>query len=165
MTHIKTPASPRLTPLPTFSRWIALAGLLLGTAAGAAEPQPQKLPTVPLTAGFQVVQAEVAQTDEQRATGLMYRKSLGQHEGMLFVFDEPATQCFWMKNTLVPLSIAFLDDQGRVVNIADMQPQTLDSHCSAQPVRFALEVNQGWFAKRGIKAGFVLKGKPFGNKS
>jgi uncharacterized membrane protein (UPF0127 family) len=77
------------------------------------------------------------------------------------VFEQPATQCFWMKNTLIPLSIAFLDDQGRVVNIADMQPQSLDSHCSARPVRFALEMNQGWFARRGIEPGFKLDGPPF----
>ncbi|MCW7537772.1 DUF192 domain-containing protein [Aquabacterium sp. A7-Y] len=162
MTYIKTPI-----PLPTprlrrFSRSLgALALALVAAGTAVADGRPQKLPAVPLTVGFQVVQAEVARTPEQRATGLMYRKSLAHNEGMLFVFEEPATQCFWMKNTLLPLSIAFLDEAGRVVNIADMQPQSLDSHCSAQPVRFALEVNQGWFAKRGIKAGFQIKGQPF----
>jgi hypothetical protein len=84
-----------------------------------------------------------------------------QSEGMLFVFDQPAVQCFWMKNTLLPLSVAFVHDDGTIANIEEMQPQTLDSHCSAKPVRDVLEMNKGWFAKRGIKAGAKLEGKPF----
>jgi uncharacterized membrane protein (UPF0127 family) len=107
------------------------------------------------------IQAEVAGTDEQRQMGLMLRKEMAQHEGMLFVFDEPAIHCFWMKNTLLPLSIAFLADDGTIVNIADMPPQTTDSHCPVKPVRYALEMNQGWFAKRGLKAGFRVSGAPF----
>jgi uncharacterized membrane protein (UPF0127 family) len=141
-----------------------LAALALAAAGVAAlaqtEPQP-KLPTVTLTAGMHAIQAEVAQTDEQRQMGLMLRKEMAAHEGMLFVFDEPAVHCFWMKNTLLPLSIAFLADDGTIVNIADMPPQTTDSHCPAKAVRYALEMNQGWFAKRGIKAGFRLAGTPF----
>jgi len=89
------------------------------------------------------------------------------NDGMLFVFEQPGQQCFWMKNTLLPLSIAFLADDGTVVNIADMQPQSLDGHCSAKPVRYALEMNQGWFAKRGIGPGFRISGpggKPFGTR-
>ena len=91
----------------------------------------------------------------------MFRRVMAQHEGMLFVFDEPSPQCFWMKNTLLPLAIAFLADDGTVVNIDDMQPQTLESHCSTKPVRYVLEMNQGWFAKRGIKAGSKIGGAPF----
>jgi uncharacterized membrane protein (UPF0127 family) len=94
---------------------------------------------------------------------MMFRTEMAQHEGMLFVFDGPERRCFWMKNTLLPLSIAFIADDGRIVNLADMQPQSEQSHCSAEPVRFALEMNQGWFAKRGIKPGSKLKGPPFGN--
>ena len=86
----------------------------------------------------------------------MFRPSMPQAEGMLFIFEQPSKQCFWMKNTLLPLSAAFIDDKGRVVNIEDMKPQTLDSHCSQQPVRYVLEMNVGWFAKRGIKAGSRL---------
>ena len=108
-----------------------------------------------------IIRAALAQTPEQRQTGLMFRREMAQHEGMLFVADDVSTQCFYMRNTLLPLSIAFLADDGSVVNIADMQPQTLDSHCSAKPVRFALEMHQGWFAKRGIKPGAKLSGKPF----
>ena len=158
MTYIK-PTAPR--PVSFAHRLAAalLAGLLAGSAA--AQDAPQKLPAVPLRAGFHQIQAEVARTPEQRAVGLMHRKEMGASEGMLFVFERPAEQCFWMKNTLIPLSIAFLAEDGSVVNIADMKPQTLDSHCSAKPVRFALEMNQGWFAQRGIKPGFRLEGEPF----
>ena len=93
----------------------------------------------------------------------MFRSEMPQHEGMLFVFEQPSQQCFWMKNTLLPLSAAFIADNGRIVNIVDMKPQTLDSHCSTEPVRFVLEMNQGWFAKKGLKAGSVLKGATFKN--
>jgi hypothetical protein len=86
---------------------------------------------------------------------------MAQHEGMLFVFDEASPQCFWMRNTLLPLSIAFIADDGTIVNVADMQPKSDDSHCSDKPVRYALEMNQGWFGKRGLKAGARLRGAPF----
>ena len=140
-----------------------LGGMAVGFTAFAAnaqtEPQPH-LPTVPITAGMHVLKAEVARTDEQRQMGLMLRNEMAQHEGMLFVFEEQAIHCFWMKNTLLPLSIAFIADDGSIVNIVDMPPQSLASHCPAKPVRYALEMNQGWFVKHGIKAGFRLSG-PF----
>ena len=107
------------------------------------------------------IRAEMALTPDQRQKGLMYRRDLGTHEGMLFVFDAPSPQCFWMKNTPTPLTIAFLDDDGSIVNLADMKPFDEASHCSAKPVRFVLEMNQGWFAKRGLKPGFKLGGPPF----
>ena len=129
----------------------------------AAQPAPQHLPTVRLNAGIHNIQAELAQTPEQRSVGLMHRRAMDTPHGMLFAFEQPATQCFWMKNTLLPLSIAFLADDGTVVNVADMQPQTTESHCSTQPVRYALEMNQGWFAKRGVRNGSKLTGAPFGN--
>jgi uncharacterized protein len=137
----------------------ALAALSLSLGA-LAQDSAQKLPAIALTAGIHIIQAEVAQTPQERGIGLMHRRSMGANEGMLFVFEQPAEQCFWMKNTLLPLSIAFVADDGRVTNIEDMAPQTLDGHCSKQPVRFALEMNQGWFAKRGIKAGSRLQGGP-----
>jgi uncharacterized membrane protein (UPF0127 family) len=93
--------------------------------------------------------------------GLMFRKEMPQHEGMLFVFEQPSVQCFWMKNTLLPLTAAFVADDGTVVNLADMKPQTTDSHCSAKPVRYVLEMNQGWFVKKGIKPGMKLRGEIF----
>ncbi|WP_409450551.1 DUF192 domain-containing protein [Aquabacterium sp. J223] len=116
---------------------------------------------MPLRAGFHMIRAEVAQTEAQRQVGLMHRREMGANDGMLFIFEAPATHCFWMRNTLLPLSIAFVADDGRIVNIADMKPQTTDSHCATEPVRMALEMNQGWFAKRGLVAGSRLAGPPF----
>ena len=140
---------------------LALAALALWAAAQAAAGIPQDLPAITLQAGMHNIRAAVAQTPEQRQTGLMFRREMAQHEGMLFVFEQASPQCFWMKNTLLPLSIAFLADDGTIVNIADMQPQVLDSHCSSKPVRYVLEMNQGWFAKRGIKPGARISGAPF----
>jgi uncharacterized membrane protein (UPF0127 family) len=141
---------------------LALGLAVLAATSSVAQDRPQSLPTIALNAGIHNIVAEVAQRPEERAIGLMHRPSMPANRGMLFVFEQPAQQCFWMKNTLLPLSIAFLADDGSVVNVEDMAPQTLDSHCSAQPVRYALEMNQGWFAKRGVKPGFKIKGAPFG---
>jgi len=147
-------------------RLAIVALMALSALAVRAQDAPQtNLPVVQLQAGMHNIRAQVATTVEQRATGLMHRREMPQHEGMLFVFEQPSVQCFWMKNTLLPLSIAFIADDGAVVNVREMQPQSLDSHCSDKPVRYVLEMNQGWFAKRGIKAGFKLTGpggKAFG---
>ncbi|MEY2890457.1 MAG: hypothetical protein RJA98_365 [Pseudomonadota bacterium] len=151
MTNIK--------PLHSALAWLAAA--LLSATAVQAQEGPQRLPAMVITAGIHNIQAQIAQTPEQRAIGLMNRPSMPTGEGMLFVFEQPATQCFWMKNTLLPLSVAFVDDTGRIVNIDDMKPQTLDSHCSTKPVRFVLEMNKGWFDKRGLKAGSSLQGAMF----
>ena len=136
----------------------ALGTALLALATGVlAQEGPQRdLPRVELTAGMHRIDAQVAQTDRQRAIGLMHRQDMPAHEGMLFVFEQPAQQCFWMKNTLLPLTAAFVADDGTIVNLADMKPQTEDSHCSAKPVRYVLEMNQGWFAQKGIKPGSKL---------
>ena len=138
-------------------------GLLtaLTTTTWSREEPQRNLPRVALTAGMHLIQAQVAATPEQRSTGLMHRTDMPANEGMLFVFEEPAGQCFWMKNTLLPLTAAFVADDGTIVNLADMKPQTTDSHCSEKPVRYVLEMNQGWFAKRGLKAGSRLGGAPF----
>jgi len=142
-------------------RQVAALALCVATTAFAQDiPQP-RLPTVTLSAGMHQLVAEVASTPRQRQIGMMMRPSMPSNEAMLFVFEAPAAQCFWMKNTLVPLSIAFVEDDGRIVNVADMQPLTETSHCSERPVRYVLEVNQGWFAKRGIQSGFRLRGGPF----
>ena len=138
----------------------SLALALLGPPV-LAQDAPQRLPSIKLSAGMHVVQAELAQTPDERSIGLMFRKTMGTNEGMLFSFEQPGQQCFWMKNTLLPLSAAFIADDGSVVNIESMKPQTLDSHCSAKPVRFVLEMNDGWFAARGIKRGMKLRGAPF----
>ena len=144
-------------------RLTCLIWALLGafTVCVAAQDEPQHLATTKLNAGMHVLQVQVARTPEEREIGLMFRKTMGTNEGMLFIFEQPGQQCFWMKNTLLPLSVAFLADDGTVVNVDDMKPLTLDSHCSARPVRFVLEMNDGWFAKRGVKAGTQLQGAPF----
>ena len=127
-----------------------------------AQEQPQlNLPRTRLTAGMHQIDAQVARTADQRSIGLMFRQEMPMHEGMLFVFEQAAQQCFWMKNTLLPLTAAFISEDGTIVNLADMRPQTTDSHCSLKPVRFVLEMNQGWFAKRGIKPGSILAGTFF----
>jgi uncharacterized membrane protein (UPF0127 family) len=137
--------------------------LLISVCAAAAWPQdqPQNLAATTLKVGMHSIRAQLAITPMQRQIGLMHRREMPSHEGMLFVFDEPQQQCFWMRNTLIPLSIAFLADDGTVVNLADMQPQSEQSHCSAKPVRYALEMNQGWFAKRGVKPGTRIDGELF----
>lgn len=131
------------------------------TVSLAAKAQQAELPTLKLQAGMHLITAELADQPLQRQTGLMQRKTMAQNHGMLFVFDNAEVQCFWMKNTLLPLSIAFIADDGAVVNIADMQPLSENNHCSAKPIRYALEMNQGWFAKRGIKAGYKLQAELF----
>ena len=123
----------------------------------ARAQQPQLL-EVRLTAGVHLIHAELAGDFTSRMEGLMYRTALAPNGGMLFVFEDAGVQCMWMKNTLIPLSVAFIDDDGRIVNIADMQPQTEEAHCAAQPVRYALEMTQGWFAQRGIRPGARLGG-------
>jgi uncharacterized membrane protein (UPF0127 family) len=137
--------------------------LVAASSLGFAQEPQTDLPRVRLAAGMHQIDAQVAASADQRATGLMYRKQMPQHEGMLFVFDEPGVQCFWMKNTVLPLTAAFVADNGEIVNLADMKPQTTDSHCSTRPVRFVLEMNQGWFSKKGIKAGTRLAGDVFRN--
>ena len=142
----------------------ASASILVSFSASAQDGPQLTLQRVKLSAGMNVIDAQVAVTAEQRQIGLMLRKEMPQHEGMLFVFEQPSQQCFWMKNTLLPLTAAFVTDDGTIVNLADMKPQTMDSHCSAQPVRYVLEMNQGWFAKKAIKAGSRLGGQPFDSK-
>ncbi|MDR7148602.1 uncharacterized membrane protein (UPF0127 family) [Hydrogenophaga palleronii] len=138
--------------------------MLLLTPALAQDVPQLDLPRTTLKAGMHLIQTQVASTPQQRAVGLMHRVDMPTNEGMLFVFEQPAVQCFWMKNTLLPLTAAFVQDDGTVVNLADMQPRSLDSHCSAKPVRYVLEMHQGWFAKRGIQKGFKLSGSPFASR-
>ena len=154
-----------MNPFAMIRESLCLLALSLGFAGSAlAQDAAQpRLAAVTLQAGMHNIRAELARTPLQTQTGMMFRQEMGANEGMLFVFDQPERRCFWMKNTLLPLSIAFIADDGTIVNLADMQPRSEQSHCAAQPVRFALEMNQGWFAKRGIKPGFKLKGAPFGN--
>ena len=133
-------------------RWLLCLFLVAAPAAA------QTLPVTQLTAGMHVIRAEVAADFGSRSQGLMHRKALAPNAGMLFIFDEAAPHCMWMKNTYIPLSVAFIDAQGVIINIADMQPHSEQSHCAARPAVYALEMTQGWFAQRGIKAGAKLGG-------
>ncbi|HMN92426.1 MAG TPA: DUF192 domain-containing protein [Hydrogenophaga sp.] len=154
-------------PIPTAPLRRGLLAVLLSALCGLtlAQEQPQlDLPRTTLKAGMHLIQAQVASTHPQRAIGLMHRRDMPANEGMLFVFEQAAVQCFWMKNTLLPLTAAFVEDDGTIVNLADMQPLSLDSHCSTRPVRYVLEMHQGWFARRGIQPGFRLGGPPFGGR-
>jgi len=130
---------------------ITLAATMTSTSA-----QAQGL--LELSAGIHRIQAEVASTPETRSQGLMYRKSLPTNRGMLFIFDHTAQHCMWMRNTLIPLSVAFIDEQGRIINVEEMQPQTEDNHCASHPAKFALEMDAGWFKQRGFSAGTPLNG-------
>ena len=132
---------------------LAVAMLLAVPAVTSAQ-----LPRIQLNAGIHVIRAELANTPESRMQGLMFRKTLGTSDGMLFVFDEPERQCMWMRNTYVPLSVAFIDAKGAILNVEDMEPLTENSHCASGPAKFALEMNKGWFASRGLKAGTRIGG-------
>lgn len=140
----------------------AVFSLTIGAASqvGAQSRAQPTLPAVKLTAGIHVITAEAATTNQTRMVGLMHRERLAPNHGMLFVFEDKAQQCFWMRNTPLPLTIAFIEDDGTIVQFADMAPRTEVSHCSQRPVRYALEMEQGWFAKRGIAAGARLGGLP-----
>ena len=147
---------------------IRLAPLLLGLPlmllAMPAIGQPGKpntgLPTTRLTIGTHTLTAEVAATDTQRMTGLMYRFSVAPDAGMLFVFESSQRRSFWMRNVSFPLSIAFIDAGGTIVNIEDMAPHDDRSTWSAAPVLYALEMRKGWFAQKGIGPGARVQGLP-----
>jgi uncharacterized membrane protein (UPF0127 family) len=132
----------------------ALAALFVNAAAWAQGA----MPVMELSAGFHRIEAEVAATDRDRQVGLMNRREMPAQRGMLFVFDQENTHCMWMRNTLLPLSVAFVDARGVIINIEDMKPQTENNHCAKVPARYALEMNVGWFAQRGIKPGMKLGG-------
>lgn len=151
-----------MTALRILSAAVAFAAVSHAAPAVAQRPAECPwafLPTkLELSAGMHLVQAEVAADATERAKGLMCRPSMPTNAGMLFVFREVESHCMWMRNTLIPLSVAFIDEQGTIVSIHDMQPLSDDSHCAARPARFALEMNQGWFAKRGITPGARVVG-------
>jgi uncharacterized membrane protein (UPF0127 family) len=147
--------------MPAWPSSLLFACLMILAMPGHADSPQTDLPRTRLSAGMHQIDAQVAQTNEQRQIGLMHRKEMPKHEGMLFIFEQPRVQCFWMRNTLIPLTAAFVADDGTIVNLVDMQPLSEQSHCSEKPVRYVLEMNQGWFAKRRLTAGFRLGGSVF----
>ena len=139
-----------------FVRMLLLAALLTTAVPGSA--QQAQLPLLELFAGMHRIEAEVAATSDSRQVGMMQRTIMAPQRGMLFVFPEVAKHCMWMRNTLLPLSVAFLDESGRIINVEDMQPKTENNHCSTKPARYALEMNLGWFRSRGLGAGLAITG-------
>lgn len=150
---VLTIRSPLTLTLPTSMKTRLLLCALLPFTVHA-----QDFPVTSLNIGVHLIQAEVAVTDDERARGLMFREKLGENEGMVFRFPRLGKACMWMKNTLLPLSVAFIGEDGRIINIEDMQPQSLDSHCAKKPARYALEMNRGWFSKRNIQPGAMVDG-------
>ena len=141
---------------------IAAAALLgIGCAAPAMardQGQPQMdLRRIDLTAGMYRIDTQLATTEREREIGLMFRKEMPQQEGMLFVFEIPGVQCFWMRNTILPLTAAFVADDGTIVNLADMQPMSEQSHCSVRAVPYVLEMRQGWFKRNRILPGMKIR--------
>ena len=141
-----------------FARGLLAAALLFPASAWCDAP----LRTAQIRVGKHPMKVEIVETDPQRAKGLMFREKLARDEGMLFIYDDAAYQSMWMKNTLIPLSVAFLDRDGVILNIEDMEPQTLDSHMSAGPASYSIEANKGWFAQKGVKPGDKVTGLPRG---
>ena len=132
-----------------------LCTILLLITSGQAVAQ---MPRMDLSAGFYRIEVEVAANQASRMQGLMQRRSMPANQGMLFVFDQADRHCMWMRNTLLPLSVAFLDEEGRIINIEDMKPQTETNHCATSSARFALEMNLGWFSSKGLKPGQRIVG-------
>ncbi len=135
-----------------------MVSLLFAATLSVEAQQYTTMPVLELFAGMHRIEAEVAATPNSRASGLMQRKVMAMQHGMLFIFPVVARHCMWMRNTYLPLSVAFLDEQGSIINIEDMQPQTDDSHCAARPARYALEMNLDWFKNRSLETGFMITG-------
>ncbi len=133
--------------------WLMLAGLLLVGCGGT-----KQLPIVTLTIGGVPLRVEVASSDEQRKTGLMNRDSMPEEHGMVFVYPDAKIRGFWMKNTRIPLSIAFVDSEGTIRRIADMKPYVLDRTSSLYPSRYAIETHKGWFERHGLESGAKVEG-------
>lgn len=160
--HTRSPSRRwLLAPIAaTLAAWLALSVAPLQAQSGPPQQDSAELPRVKLQVGERRITAEVAADDASRSRGLMFREQLPSDHGMLFVFPEPSQMCFWMKNTVVPLTVAFIDPRGDIVNLADMQPQSLETHCAIAPAQYALEMEQGWFKRHGAGPGTHVSGLP-----
>ena len=146
------------TGIMRLDRILAVGLLAFSVAVPAFADTALKVTT--LSVGKHPIRVEVVQKDEDRTKGLMFREKLGKNDGMLFIFDDPGYHSMWMMNTLIPLSVAFLDRDGVILNVEDMEPQTTDSHTAAGPATYAIETNKGWFAERKLKPGDKVTGLP-----
>lgn len=148
--------------MPSLPQKLCRLALFVGGAFLAAtvfaQNTPNRFKTVELGFGLYRIDAEVADNDSTRQTGLMNRPQMGNQQGMVFVFEQRQRHCMWMRNTLIPLSVAFMDDDGKIINIEDMAPRTEQDHCALRPARFALEMNQGWFKTHAVKPGDTIRG-------
>lgn len=141
--------------------WMVWAGVVHADPPTMSDKPQHDLPRATLRAGRHQISVQLAVTPVQRQIGLMHRTDMPYNEGMLFIFEEAGVQCFWMRNTKLPLTAAFVADDGTIVNMADMQPMSDEQHCSIAPVRYVLEMNQGWFKSRGVRAGSKLRHPAF----
>ena len=139
---------------------IVATSFIASPQRASAQATPTEFRVIPLSAGIHLIRAEVAMEPSERERGLMFRKEMGESQGMVFLFDQPAVQCMWMRNTLIPLSVAFIGNDGRIINVEDMAPQTETNHCAAKPARYALEMNLGWFKRHGVAVGTEIGGLP-----
>ena len=143
--------TPRTNGKHSFRR-LALAAIFLSSAAFSGEP------TRTIRVDGHPVTVEIAATEDARMRGLMYRTELGQDAGMLFLYSEIGYYAMWMKNTRIPIAVAFIDERGRILNIEEMAPETLEPHASRGPAKYSLEMNGGWFARRGVVPGAIVSG-------
>jgi uncharacterized protein len=136
----------------------ALATAALLAHAKDAKPVEAKLPVITLNAGGQTIKAEIAAKEEHRQKGLMFRTQMGKNDGMLFVFPQLGYHAMWMRNTLIPLAVAYMDESGKILSIHEMEPQNDTAHQSAGPARYALEMNTKWFSQHKVNIGDTIKG-------
>ncbi|OWS72747.1 hypothetical protein CBI30_00305 [Polynucleobacter aenigmaticus] len=147
--------------LLNFKQFILTLAVIIGSLSSISFAQQNiDLPTIELKTGIYRIQAELADNPKAREVGLMNRASMPTNSGMLFIFEQKAGHCFWMNNTRIPLSIAFIADDGRIVNIEEMQAGTTNNHCPKVAVRYALEMNKQWFSERVIVPGALIQGLP-----
>lgn len=152
----------RMNKFRHFMCVLSAIGFIQAQNIANAQEKPY-FPVTSLNVGIHLIKAEIASNQNQREYGLMFREKLGANEGMVFLFEPQQRVCMWMKNTLIPLAVAFIDEDGKIVNIEEMKAQTLDSHCSKKQVPYALEMNSGWFTQKNLKPGMVIDGLP-GNR-
>jgi uncharacterized membrane protein (UPF0127 family) len=144
--------------MPKLRRRLYFAKIAILLVATALTAQADPLITYPLRIKKHEIRAEIANTEQDRLRGLMFRDKLAENSGMVFSYPRAEPTAMWMKNTRIALSVAFIDANGRILNIAEMEPYSEQAHASSGAASYALEMNRGWFRKQGIKAGDTVEG-------